>query len=279
MKATIASSAARKFKTEKRKRVTEGTLGGLVQILSFEIVATHLGPRPSRVTLLIKEFKSIGSEGSVMFGHPRAIMDSWPETVKLIEQLRFLRTQEFTDSQLQTERGSLGEGSPVQSQIDSGYSINGSPISTQVPFATQAPQFKPRVEYSVNGSIASVQKAVNESRSQSRQKSAVTRALANDSSRLMSNGAKSDEPRDPQFNRVRISTPKKMNGGRGLLDLLQKADISIGPSKIVSTANGVAADHTPRRLPSVIEGIGTLNRDIVNPKPVEDLDHQPRKVC
>ncbi|KAL9056598.1 MAG: hypothetical protein Q9206_002691 [Seirophora lacunosa] len=71
LKATISSSAAAEHKKRTRKRITDGTLGNIIQLLQVEIVATHLGPRSSRITLLVSNFRVVGSDKSGQFGNPR----------------------------------------------------------------------------------------------------------------------------------------------------------------------------------------------------------------
>ncbi|KAI4288551.1 MAG: hypothetical protein L6R35_002185 [Caloplaca aegaea] len=71
MKATISSSAAAEHEKRTRKRITDGTLGNIIQLLQVEIVATPFGPRSSRITLLVSKFKVIGSDKSSQFGVPR----------------------------------------------------------------------------------------------------------------------------------------------------------------------------------------------------------------
>lgn len=72
--ASITDAAAQNFLTKSRRRVTQETLGGIIHLRSFDIVATFMGPDNSfRITLLIKTFELLGSEASPVFGKPRAI--------------------------------------------------------------------------------------------------------------------------------------------------------------------------------------------------------------
>ena len=138
MRATIASSAATNYAATTKRRVTKDTLGGLIQILDFEIVATHLGARSERATILINDFKSIGSEGSGAFGCPRPL-ESLTEIVDLLDQLKALRERENRGSQPRSRLGSLTEGSPAHSQLSVEGSGLDSPETGQLMFATQVP--------------------------------------------------------------------------------------------------------------------------------------------
>lgn len=88
----FAASAVHRYRHETRRRLTQDPLGGLIQIKDFEIVATHLGPRPSRLTILIKDFQSLGSVGSGGFGLPRPV-HALPEVIELLDRLRMLRSE------------------------------------------------------------------------------------------------------------------------------------------------------------------------------------------
>jgi len=138
MRATIASSAASKYEVATKKRVTKDTLGGLIQILDFEIVATHLGARSERATILIYDFESVGSEGSGAFGCPRPL-ESLPEIVELLDQLKAMRARETQEAQPRSRLGSLTEGLPANSQFQVEGSGFDSPETSQLMFATQVP--------------------------------------------------------------------------------------------------------------------------------------------
>ena len=138
MRATIASSAATKNAAATKKRITKDTLGGLIQIQEYEIVATHLGARSERATILIKDFKSIGSEGSGGFGCPRPL-ESLPEIVDLLDQLKALRIGESRENQLRSSLGSPVEGTPSFSQLGSEGFGHRLQETNQSMFATQIP--------------------------------------------------------------------------------------------------------------------------------------------
>jgi hypothetical protein len=138
MRATIASSAAAKYAAITKKRVTKDTLGGLIQIRNFEIVATHLGSRSERATILINDFERIGCEGSGGFGCPRPL-ESLPEIAELLDQLKTIRGRENQGIQLRSRLESASEGSFARSQLGVEGSLIGSPETSQMMFATQVP--------------------------------------------------------------------------------------------------------------------------------------------
>lgn len=143
LRATIAASAAQKFFLETKKRITQDTLGGLIQILDFEIVATHLGPRESRLTLLIKDFKSLGSEGSGSFGSPRPI-ELNNNIQQFLQHLAEFRAQEPKDRWQQVRPPSSERDLPVYSQKEFEPSSDDGPMASPQAFATQVPHGQPR---------------------------------------------------------------------------------------------------------------------------------------
>lgn len=143
LKATMASSAIQKFFAESKKRVNKGILGGLIQILDFEIVATHFGPRDSRITLLIKEFKGLGSEGSSTFGEfPRPIEVN-QDIQNLSETLKRFRAKEYAENRHQKYLDDSERDSTIYSQQDFDLSSDDSPMASQQALATQAQLPKP----------------------------------------------------------------------------------------------------------------------------------------
>lgn len=139
----FAASAAHKYREETRKRVTQDSVGGILQITDFEILATHLGPRPSRLTILIKDFQNVGSNGSGGFGVPRALNDL-PETVNLLDRLQMLRSQECSKARQNLITREVAENCDLQlgTQSDTNCSspVNRSRPASQETFATQVPR-------------------------------------------------------------------------------------------------------------------------------------------
>lgn len=72
MEATISSGAATIYQNRTGLTVNNA-LGNVIQIQNAEVVATHLGPRPLRITLLVNNFKVLGSDKSGQFGSPRPL--------------------------------------------------------------------------------------------------------------------------------------------------------------------------------------------------------------
>lgn len=142
---TFAASAVRGCRYETRKRMTQDPLGGLIQIKDFEIVATHLGPRPYRVTILIKDFQSLGSVGSGGFGMPGQLTDLL-EVRELLDRLNILRLEEPSKSHQEVSRaeGAGDQDSPSDTQSRIMRSNSGSSgrsrSASQENFATQVPR-------------------------------------------------------------------------------------------------------------------------------------------
>ena len=91
--ASITNQASQQYAKKNRKKLTEGTVGGLIQLEEFEIVATHLGPRDKRLTLYVKNFKTLGANGSGSFGVAPQAIESRDETKDLLNKLADLRRQ------------------------------------------------------------------------------------------------------------------------------------------------------------------------------------------
>ncbi|SLM37343.1 hypothetical protein LPUS_07162 [Lasallia pustulata] len=138
----FAASSVSKYTAVARKRITDGTRGGLVQIRAFEIVATHLGPKQSRLKLLIKDFQSLGCDGSGTFGNPLPI-GSKQNISAALNQLGELRAQAYTRRQPQSDSHDDPSASDIRSQAADGASDNdGTDVVTQAAFATQSKRAK-----------------------------------------------------------------------------------------------------------------------------------------
>ena len=137
--ATISKNAVDRFTKKTRKRLTDGTIGGLIQLQEFEIVVTHLGARQKRMTLLVTNFKHLGSNGSGVMSVPRAIQDA-PQVKVLLDKLKLYRegapkSKAPSTQQLDNEEPSLA------SQLH-GSSPDDDLLESQTIFATQAPPQK-----------------------------------------------------------------------------------------------------------------------------------------
>lgn len=135
----FAASAVRRFRHETKKRLTQDTLGGLIHIKDFEIVATHLGPRPSRLTILINDFQSLGSVGSGGFGLPRPV-DALPEVMKLLDRLKLIRLREPHKNQQKFTEDAEDKNAPSGTQSEIMCSGDESGSGSQQNFATQVPR-------------------------------------------------------------------------------------------------------------------------------------------
>ncbi|KAL9102662.1 MAG: hypothetical protein Q9163_002215 [Psora crenata] len=112
---SIAVTASRKYEREARQRLWQGTLGGVIQLLDFELVATPYGPRSSRLTLFVKDLKLLGSAGSGIKGSPRSIEDSADISVLLEMLSRQSKGQDHPGSQGSSTRQSTPKAPSVLS--------------------------------------------------------------------------------------------------------------------------------------------------------------------
>ncbi|KAL9028812.1 MAG: hypothetical protein Q9196_002873 [Gyalolechia fulgens] len=134
MNATISSAAAVNHQKRTGRQVTE-TLGNIIQIQNAEVVATHLGPRSSRITLFVSSFKVVGSGRSGQFGYPGPF-EATSEYSQLLETLSTFRTSDATASRpwtaVQKELTPAGSrlGSPLPAR-DNRYGSQ--PLFSQIP--------------------------------------------------------------------------------------------------------------------------------------------------
>lgn len=99
----------------------------------FEIVATHLGPRDKRLTLYVKDFKSLGFGGSGQFGVAPQAIESRERTKELLKKLAELRKVGWDALPQQS-------ASPISSQSSTQNSEAGVSQESQAGFATQVPR-------------------------------------------------------------------------------------------------------------------------------------------
>ena len=130
----ISSDASQRYREKNKRSLTHGTPGGLIQLLDFEIVATHLGPRPERVTIDVNDFKSLGSNGSGNFGGATPYsVESRLEIKQLLQKLEILRNRN-------SQGGHLSPNPSIRSQFSTASSVEESDSVSQAVFATQ-PRF------------------------------------------------------------------------------------------------------------------------------------------
>lgn len=148
IQATFASSTVRAYISEYRKRITADTVGGIIGIAQYEVVATHLGPRQSSVTLLVQDLQFRGCQSSPTFGQPEPIQER-QRVVQLVGQLRELKSVEALDTPKDSEKDELTSPSSNRSQTESPF-VSGehhgndehSVLASQVAFRSQMPQNK-----------------------------------------------------------------------------------------------------------------------------------------
>ena len=246
MNACISASAAREYKSNTRRNLTT-TVGGLIQLLDFEIVATHLGPRPQRLTLLVKKFKSLGSDGSGEEGVPRPI-ESREDTKALLNQLIKLRNQEAARRQ----DGSLPEGSSKASSTKSHCgnvsSSEEAPLDSQATFTPQAPRSKePAVtdsDLTKSGQrISTKSNSIREEHQMSDLQSQVLVSRANESV-----ADSFFNPKTPGIQNAAIDV-KKTSEHETLLNLLKQKKRALSP-------NAAMRDATPTRPDNASDGKG-----------------------
>ena len=141
--ATISEEAARRYYKKAKKRFTNGTVGGLIQLLDFEIVARDWGARPKRITLFVKKFETLGANGSGAYGVPQSVEDR-PEVRLVAEKLKEFRDQEKAAKELLSKQNSPNKTPSLSSQLNIDH-------GSQAMFATQAPL--PRAFAGTNGNI------------------------------------------------------------------------------------------------------------------------------
>ena len=133
--ATIASAAAAQFRQKYCKGITENTRGCLIQLLQFEIVATHHGPPDDRLTLRIQELRHIGCDGEGMYGKPRPIIEQ-DGIRQFLNELKAFRVR-ISAKRAEAHNGD-GEGSSQFEETASGIEDRESElINSQLAFATQ----------------------------------------------------------------------------------------------------------------------------------------------
>lgn len=104
--------------------------------MDFEIVATHIGPRTSRLTILIKDFQILGSEGSRVFSFPRPI-ENMAGIVELLDELKSFRENESSRSQKERKEDNLARSSVTKSLDESTFSNDENSQLCDQGFATQ----------------------------------------------------------------------------------------------------------------------------------------------
>ena len=88
--ATIEKVALENLEKLTGRKLSNTCLGGLFEIQECEIVATHFGPRPNRITLFVTRLRHLGCDGLAGFGSPRP-SHGIEELVRTYERLESYR--------------------------------------------------------------------------------------------------------------------------------------------------------------------------------------------
>lgn len=107
----------------------------LIQLHDFEILATHFGPRDKRLTLYVKDFKSLDSGGSGTFGVAPQAIESREGTKELLNKLAELREHEK-----HVRSAASAAESPMKSPPSTQTSEASNDQISQPGFATQVPR-------------------------------------------------------------------------------------------------------------------------------------------
>jgi len=134
------------YVTKHRRRITKDTQGGIIGIVQYEIVATHLGPKQSSVTLLVNDLQFCGSAGSGTFGQPSPVHQR-QRVGLLVQRLRELKSVEVPDVCIDSDNDELAAPSSKRPKTETGIEGSGydgvdrqSALATQVVFHSQMPQ-------------------------------------------------------------------------------------------------------------------------------------------
>ncbi|KAL8899095.1 MAG: hypothetical protein Q9207_006372 [Kuettlingeria erythrocarpa] len=165
LKATISSAAAAEHLKKTGTRITEGTLGNILQLSEAEIVATHLGPRPSRITLLVSKFKIVGSDKSGQFGSPRPF-EATEIGKLLLERLASLGASKESNSRAQSVTQQLDENDPLKSPMEQVLSPDENRLASQQLFS-QVPTHLAGLRMSRDLGDTHEQGSINRSKNQS----------------------------------------------------------------------------------------------------------------
>ena len=107
----------------------------LIQLHVFEIVATHVGPRDKRLTLYVKDFKSLDTGESGNFGVAPQAIESREEAKELLNKLADLRNHGMN-----VHSAESAVESPMKSQLSTQTCEATNDQDSQAGFATQVPR-------------------------------------------------------------------------------------------------------------------------------------------
>ncbi|KAL8801332.1 MAG: hypothetical protein Q9182_004538 [Xanthomendoza sp. 2 TL-2023] len=144
MKAIFASTAAIQHEKKTGTRITEDTVGNIIQLEDAEIVASHIHgiPRTSRITFRIRKFKVIGADTSGQIGDPRPF-DATFEFDELLRKLATFRGAGETSSRASSTHGTPKKTSPVGPQLGHFAPVNPDRVGSQQLFSQVPIHFSP----------------------------------------------------------------------------------------------------------------------------------------
>lgn len=247
--ASITNQASQQYAKQNRRKLTEGTVGGLLQLYEFEIVATHLGPRDKRLMLYVKDFKSLGSSGSGNFGVAPQAIESREGTKELLKKLADLRKHKWDAHSEQS-----ATVSPIMSQPSTQTSEAGNNQDIQVGFATQVPRS--------NAPIVSKPKPPNPTTSINFGSTSTAKSVK--SLAPLTTG-KHGNPLVGTLTNLQVqAAPQRPSGNEALLDLLRNCKgVPPGPEIILEPTTEQPLGRTGASIgPAVIENASEASRDI-----------------
>ncbi|MCJ1471942.1 hypothetical protein MMC13_000584 [Lambiella insularis] len=223
--ATISSRAVEIFGEKYKKRVTDGTQGGIIQLLHFEVVATHHGPKPDQLTLRIQDFKPLGSDGSGVFGNPKPI-EQRNRVQEFLEELKTLRGQPTTKRSV-GDNGLLGES--FQSQESDNESECSETIINPAEIATQQPRRKMN-----NGSLDRSRKMAQKDNNTSAIPVNNAGSYLHFLTKMQAESCQDDPMVNNQPKSITTMSPSSSSSNRAIASLQSKAKAANTPAQLVT---------------------------------------------
>ncbi|KAL8819750.1 MAG: hypothetical protein Q9223_001877 [Gallowayella weberi] len=139
-------------------RITEETVGNIIQLEDAEIVASHiLGiPRTSRITIRIRQFKLIGADTSGQIGDPRPF-DATFEFDELLRKLTTFRGAGENSSRASSTHWTPKNTSPVGPRLGHFAPVNPDRVGSQQLFSQVPAHFSPSESMEMIGQKNSVE--------------------------------------------------------------------------------------------------------------------------
>ena len=138
---TLEIAATDEYHQKYNREIQNEKLGGILQLIEYDIVASHIAPRPKRLVLLVKKFDVLSPGGSGTVGSiPRPIEDLAisRELLRKLEQQSQRKGASTTRKDFSTPRSSPASSSmpsPLSgvSKSSRPISVGDPPLSTQIP--------------------------------------------------------------------------------------------------------------------------------------------------